>query len=514
MYLMTTEQAPFPSKGIDGKRGFVARFVFLVSAIMNQMQNRSSKPTLLIVDDDPLIADSLTYFLSREYAITTASTRVAAVSGLREGALPALALIDLGLPPNPHTPDEGFALIADILAHSPETRIVVLSGQSEESHARHARALGATEFVSKPANPEFLRDLIGRVLAFRDTPPIAEDGLVGQSEPLKRLRAQLRQFARSPFPVLIEGESGTGKELAAAAIHRLSDRSGKPCLALNCAAISPNLVEATLFGHGRGAFTGASGARAGYFEDASDGTLFLDEIGELPLDLQPKLLRVLENGEFQRIGETQTHRSTARIVAATNRDLRKEVREGRFRADLYHRLSVFSITLPPLRDMGDDRQLLLDHFQKIYAEQANLLPIRLDKSATERLDAYQFPGNVRELRNIAIRLITKHAGSKLTLEDLEEELDIDSSEPPSSSSWISNGNGSTDDLSALARVELQKAGNFDLDKTLRAWEAAYIAAAQQLSHGNISQAARMLGVNRATLYNRLESLARDKRKEA
>jgi DNA-binding NtrC family response regulator len=283
-----------------------------------------SKIELLIVDDDPLIADSLGFFLGREYAVSTASTRAEAVGRLRDGGqAPSLALIDLGLPPTPHRPDEGFALIADILAHAPGTRIVVLSGQSDELNARHARALGATEFVAKPADPEFLRQLIRRVLSFRDTSTENDDGLIGASAALQKLRAQLRQFANSPFPVLIEGESGSGKELAAGALHRLSDRAERPYLALNCAAISPNLVEATLFGHAKGAFTGASGQRAGYFEEASDGTLFLDEIGELPLDLQPKLLRVLENGEFQRIGETTARRSSARIVAATNRDLKK-----------------------------------------------------------------------------------------------------------------------------------------------------------------------------------------------
>lgn len=477
--------------------------------MINYMSDPTAKPSLLIVDDDPLVTDSLSYFLSRNYAITAAATRGEAVARLRAGAHPAIALIDLGLPPKPHDPDEGFALIADILAHAPETKIVVLSGQSEESHARHARALGATEFVPKPADPKFLRQLFSRVLAFRDRAPTIDEGLVGQSESINKLRAQLRQFARSPFPVLIEGESGTGKELAATAIHRLSDRSAKPFLALNCAAISPNLVEATLFGHGRGAFTGATGARVGYFEDASDGTLFLDEIGELPLDLQPKLLRVLENGEFQRIGETQTRRASARIIAATNRDLRKEIREGRFRADLYHRLSVFSITLPPLRDQGSDRHLLFDHFQNTYSSQANLAPVTLTKEASDRLDAYQFPGNVRELRNIVIRLITKHAGSTINVAELEAELDIAVVSPRTAAETPA----SAEDLAAIARNELQTSRNFDLDQTLRAWESAYIDAAQQLSHGNISQAARLLGINRTTLYNRLENIAREKHRE-
>jgi two-component system nitrogen regulation response regulator GlnG len=473
----------------------------------------NSKTELLIVDDDPLIADALGYFLGRDYSVSTASTRAEAIELLRGGkTAPALALIDLGLPPTPHRPDEGFALIADILAHAPGTRIVVLSGQSDELNARHARTLGATEFVAKPADPEYLRNLIRRVLSFRDTSTEIDDGLIGESAPLQKLRAQLRQFAHSPFPVLIEGESGSGKELAAAALHRLSERAAKPYLALNCAAISPSLVEATLFGHAKGAFTGASGQRAGYFEDASDGTLFLDEIGELPLELQPKLLRVLENGEFQRIGETQARRSSARIVTATNRDLKKEVREGRFRADLYHRLSVFTVAIPPLRDLGNDRIRLLEHFRAVYSAQADLPPFQLAEEAKERLLAYRFPGNVRELRNIAIRLTTKHAGKMIDVRDLEAELDLD---PGGESSTIGALPAPTlaarDELVSIALNDIQNRRDFNLDATLRLWEEAYIEAAQQVAHGNMSQAARLLGVNRTTLYNRIDTLARDKR---
>ena len=473
----------------------------------------NSKTELLIVDDDPLIADALGYFLGRDYSVSTASTRAEAIELLRSGkTAPALALIDLGLPPTPHRPDEGFALIADILAHAPGTRIVVLSGQSDELNARHARALGATDFVAKPADPEYLRNLIRRVLSFRDTSPEIDDGLIGESAPLQKLRAQLRQFAHSPFPVLIEGESGSGKELAAAALHRLSERAAKPYLALNCAAISPSLVEATLFGHAKGAFTGAGGPRAGYFEDASDGTLFLDEIGELPPELQPKLLRVLENGEFQRIGETQARRSSARIVAATNRDLKKEVREGRFRGDLYHRLSVFTVAVPPLRDLGNDRIRLLERFRTTYSAQADLPPFQLAAEAKERLLAYRFPGNVRELRNIAIRLTTKHAGKTIGVHDLEAELDLD---PGRESSTIdalpAPTRAARDELVSIALNDIQNRRDFNLDVTLRLWEQAYIEAAQQLAHGNMSQAARLLGVNRTTLYNRIDMLARNKR---
>jgi DNA-binding NtrC family response regulator len=469
----------------------------------------TGKTELLIVDDDPLIADTLSYFLGRDYSVSLASTRAEAVGLLRDSKhAPALALIDLGLPPKPHRPDEGFALIADILAHAPETRIVVLSGQSDELNARHARALGATEFVAKPADPEFLRKLIGRVLSFRDTSTGVDDGLIGASAPLQKLRAQLKQFAPSPFPVLIEGESGSGKELAAAALHRLSDRAAKPYLALNCAAISPSLVEATLFGHSKGAFTGASGPRAGYFEDASDGTLFLDEIGELPLDLQPKLLRVLENGEFQRIGETLARHSTARIVTATNRDLKKEVREGRFRADLYHRLSVFTIAIPALRELGDDSIRLLEHFRDIYAAQANLQPFKLSATATERLLAYGFPGNVRELRNITIRLTTKFSGKEVGVDDLEAELDL-GNESPVAGFLPAPTSASRAELVAIALRDIQSRNDFNLDATLQLWEEAYIEAAQQLAHDNLSQAARLLGVNRTTLYNRIDALAKE-----
>lgn len=473
------------------------------------MTASNGKTELLIVDDDPLIADALGYFLGRDYLISTASTRAEAVALLRSRKnSPALALIDLGLPPTPHRPDEGFALIADILAHAPDTRIVVLSGQSDELNARHARALGATEFVGKPADPEYLRKLIRRVLSFRDTSTEVDDGLIGESAPLQKLRAQLRQFAHSPFPVLIEGESGSGKELAAAALHRLSERAAKPYLALNCAAISPNLVEATLFGHGKGAFTGAGSPRAGYFEDASDGTLFLDEIGELPLDLQPKLLRVLENGEFQRIGETTARHSSARIVTATNRNLKKEVREGRFRADLYHRLSVFTVAIPPLRDLGDDAVRLLEHFRAVYTAQADLPPFRLTEAAKKRLLAYPFPGNVRELRNIAIRLTTKCAGKEVNVRDLEAELDLGAHSsaagvPPAPTP------ASLAQLVSIALNDIQSRHDFNLDATLHLWEQAYIEAAQLLAHDNMSQAARLLGVNRTTLYNRIDTLARE-----
>ncbi len=462
----------------------------------------ADQPTLLLVDDDPLIADSLSYFLRRDFRILPAASRGEALAKVRQQAKPpTLALVDLGLPPTPHRPDEGFALVTELLALAPAMLIVVLSGQNDEANARHARALGATDFIAKPADPDHLRRTLLDMLGNATRTASSGIEMIGRSPATEKLRAQMRQFASSPFPVLIEGESGSGKELVADALHRLSNRAARPYLAVNCAAISPNLVEPTLFGHAKGAFTGAIGSHAGYFEEAAGGTLFLDEIGELPLDLQPKLLRVLENGQYQRVGETQQRISQARVIAATNRDLKREVREGRFRTDLYHRLSVFTISVPPLRDMGSDRFLLLDHFRRLYGKGGASLTLTAD--AESRWASYQFPGNVRELRNIAIRLIAKHDGRTIGLADLEAELDSDMAVTRPAAMPRDD-----EQLASLALRHLREAGSFSLDETLRRWESAYIAAAQQLTHGNISQAAKLLGVNRTTLYNRLEVLAR------
>src|SRR5579859_7710792 len=391
----------------------------------------NAKPSLLIVDDDPLITDTLSYALGKDFHIMVSDSRQHAVSLLRQlDAPPQLALVDLGLPPVPHRPDEGFQLISDLLAHSPAMKILVLSGQNDSANARHARALGATEFVAKPCDTEKLKSILQHALQFR-TAEISREGiaeadpLIGKSPALQKLKSQVTQYADSPFPALIEGESGTGKDVIANLLHRLSWRRTKPWFALNCAAIAPTLVEPTLFGYAKGAFTGDTQSKSGYFEDAGEGTLFLDEIGELPLELQAKLLRVLENGEYQRVGETQQRSSRARVIAATNRDLRQEIRKGNFRADLYHRLSVFTISVPPLREMDEDRLLLLEHFRKFYAEQAKAAPFSLDEAGRKTWCDYHFPGNVRELRNIVIRLTTKYAGQKLGSADLDPEFDLE-----------------------------------------------------------------------------------------
>jgi len=466
----------------------------------NVQEARPAKPALLIVDDDALIADTLAYALGADFEVYACESRAHAIELLRQlPEPPQLALVDLGLPPRPHAPDEGFQLIADLLAHSPGMRIFVLSGQSDAANARHARALGAAEFIAKPCDPAVLKASLLRALEFRATEIPGQageaEGLIGESPALERLRTQIAQSADSPFPVLIEGESGSGKEQVARALHRLSQRAAKPYLALNCAAIAPTLVEPTLFGYVKGAFTGATSTKAGYFEDAQDGTLFLDEIGELPLEMQAKLLRVLENGEYQRVGETQRRVARARVVAATNRDLRQEMRQGRFRADLYHRLSVLTLAVPALRDMGRDRLVLLEHFRALYAAQARVAPFKLDAAAERAWLDYPFPGNVRELRNIVIRLTTKHSGKQLSAAELEPEFDLETQAQAAPGGR---------DLAAEAQRDLEH-GGFSLDQTLKAWERAYVEAALRMTRGNMSQAAKLLGVNRTTLYSRLSA---------
>lgn len=463
-----------------------------------------ARPRLLIIDDDPLIQETLAFVLGGHFDIRQAASREAATHLLREPHYePELALVDLGLPPYPHRADEGLLLIREILAIAPLCKIVILSGQDEAAHARHARTLGALEFLTKPVSPAALLNVLTHALRVRQQELIeqtkASPGprIIGLSPAVQAARERIEQYARARFPVLIEGQSGTGKEVAARTIHALGETAGKPFLALNCSAISPGLIEATLFGHARGAYTGAVTAQNGYFQDAGEGCLFLDEIGELPLEVQPKLLRVLESGEYQRVGETQTRFAKARILAATNRDLLVEVRAGRFRADLYHRLSVLRIVMPPLHDMGSDRDVLLLHFLHEFSQQMQAPTFRFDDAALAVWHQYSFPGNVRELRNIVARLLSRFAGATVSKADLLPELDTPIVPAPAAQS-DTPGN----------LPQISETG-FSLDATLRQVERQYIMAALLQAQGNLSQAARLLGLNRSTLYNRIDTLARN-----
>ncbi len=459
------------------------------------------------MDDDPLIRDTLRLVLADEFDVHLAEDRAHAIRLLRDmSPPPQLALVDLGLPPTPHRPEEGFRLIAELLAHSPLVKVIALSGQDDQANARHARALGAIEFVAKPCPPETIKAQLLSALRIQLDEQIpgasrnqTSPGIIGSSPPMQAMRQQIELYATSPFPVLIEGESGSGKELVAATLQHLSLEHSAPYIVCNCAAISPNLLESAFFGHIKGAFTGATAAQTGFFEEAGAGTLFLDEIGELPLELQAKLLRVLENGEFQRVGETATRKSHARIITATNRDLKTCVREGQFRVDLYHRLSIFTIQVPPLRTLGADKFLLLEHFRNYYATQSHRPSFRLDAAAEKLWGSYAFPGNTRELRNIVIRLGTKYPGLNINAAQLEAELDMAHS---------GTNEPASDPLSA-ARFAMQQ-GTFNLDEELMDYTSRHIDTAMDMARGSISEAAKLLGIARTTLYSRMEALQKHK----
>ena len=467
----------------------------------NRNPSAGDKPVLLLIDDDPIIIDSLSLILQENFEVYTAQSRSQVKQMIPgPGGKAAIALIDLGLPPLQHEPDEGFRLITELIGLNPNMKILVLSGQGNKANIKHAMTLGAVDFIPKPCDIPLLKTRLAHqmmILEAEDEQGIGElsgETLIGNSEEIQTLHALIRQFADTPYPVLIQGESGSGKELVAKYLHDQSSREKAPFVTVNCAAFTPELLESQLFGHVRGAFTGATQNRAGFFEEASEGSLFLDEIGDLPVGLQSKLLRVLENGEYYRLGETQPRVSNTRIIAATNRDLREEVLLNNYRKDLYHRLSVLTINVPPLRERGKDCMILLEHFREVYS--AGNTPFTLDDEARTSLLNYSFPGNVRELRNICIRLCAKYPGKTVGVTALMEELET---------SFPTSGPSDNDHDSEL-EADLQSRG-FRLDEKINQWERRYITTALRMSGGNLSKAARLLGVNRTTLYSRIQRLS-------
>jgi DNA-binding NtrC family response regulator len=457
------------------------------------MSSNPVRPTLLLVDDDSIIAESLEYVLSDEYDVKIAFDRHNSIKILAAYSTPPmLALVDLGLPPDTHKPDEGFAVIEYINEYFPSTRIIVLSGQDDRKYVESAKKLGAVDFISKPCDVAELKARLRQYIS-QDQADLSEHrpltGIVGQSAAIELLRMQIKQLADSPYPVLIEGASGSGKELTAQYLHSSSFRKQSPFLTLNCAAFNGELLESQLFGHVKGAFTGATDSRNGFFEEVGEGTLLLDEIADLPLDLQAKLLRVLENGEFYRLGETRPRTSTARVLAASNKDLLLAIDQGKFREDLYHRLSVLTLRVPSLSERGEDKLLLLEHFQQVVNSQ--IQGFVLDDDARALWMEYEFPGNVRELRNIVIRLSAKYPGQTIKRSVLEVEM---------SGKRMRNGEMKEDDL-FLSNLH---SSGFQLNEELKRIEQHYIELALKESANNMSKAAALLGVNRSTLYGRLE----------
>jgi len=391
------------------------------------------KPRLLVVEDEDAIRQQMKWALTGEYEVTLAENRATALERARLEK-PPLVLLDLGLPPSPRTAEEGLRCLKDLLRIDPGTKVIVVTGNQAKENALKAIEHGAFDYFLKPADFEEVKVVLKRALnifhlerenvARTGGESAAEfGGILGECPQMQRIFAMIRKVAKTDAPVLIEGESGTGKELIARAIHRSAgDPQARPFVAINCGAIPENLLEGELFGHEKGAFTGADAQRKGKIEYAAGGTLFLDEVGELPLLLQVKLLRFLQEYTIERIGGRETISVNARVIAATNRNLEKETREGRFREDLYYRLGVVTIHVPPLREREEDILLLADHIRKRSSLQYDKPDKGFSGDALAAIRGYAWPGNVRELENKIRRAVIMCEKKFLTPADLNLAL--------------------------------------------------------------------------------------------
>ncbi|RMG96981.1 MAG: sigma-54-dependent Fis family transcriptional regulator [Candidatus Dadabacteria bacterium] len=381
---------------------------------------------VLVVDDDASLRRILEYNLAEEgYAVATAASGEEALEKLDRAAFD-LVVTDIKMPGM-----DGMDLLRRIKAEAPETQVIVVTAFGTIEMAVEAMKAGAAEYITKPFNRDELKLAVRKALRVRDLEAenvrlrqevrrIEEaDKIVGDSPAMQAVYRLIEKVADSDASVLITGESGTGKELAARAIHRLSRRADRPFVAVNCAAIPRELLESELFGHKKGAFTGAIRDKKGRFEEAAGGTIFLDEIGEMPLDLQPKILRALQEREITPVGSNEVIRVDARVLAATNRDLEAEIEEGRFREDLYYRIAVVPIHMPSLRERPEDIPLLVAHFLK---KLAPARPVRVEPEALEALSRYTWKGNVRELENTIERLLVLTEGDAIGLGDLPEKI--------------------------------------------------------------------------------------------
>jgi len=386
-------------------------------------------PKLLIVDDDEEIRTQMKWALAKDYDVALAEERAGALEMFRT-LQPMVVLLDLGLPPNPNNPEEGLAILSEVLGLNPLAKVVIVSGQGEKTNALRAIGAGAYDFLTKPVDMEELKFLLKRCFhtaqlekEYGQMQKLVHgdifEGVLGESAPMRAIFDSIRKVATTDAPVLILGESGTGKEMAAKAIHQRSNRKDGPFVAINCGAIPETLLESELFGHEKGAFTGAHVQRKGRIESANAGTLFLDEIGEIPLPLQVKLLRFLQEQTIERVGGRQPIQINTRVVAATNVELKKAMLAGKFREDLYYRLAVVQISLPPLRERENDVRLLAQYFLNRFAAEVNKSSLTFDAEAVRAMNKYPWPGNVRELENCVRRAVIMAEGKRVSAKDLE-----------------------------------------------------------------------------------------------
>jgi two-component system NtrC family response regulator len=387
------------------------------------------KATLLIVDDDEGIRTQMKWALAPDYTIVQAEDRPSAVLAFQQHK-PLVVLLDLGLPPNPGDSQEGLATLAEVLGLESRAKIIIITGQSDKEKALMAIGRGAYDFLCKPVQMEELKIILARAVYVAQLEreyqqiqatqsPDTFEGMLGISPDMLEVFNTIRKVAVSDAPVLIMGDSGTGKEMAAQAIHRRSNRKEGPFVPINCAAIPETLLESELFGHEKGSFTGAHSSRLGRIETAAQGTLFLDEIGDLPVLLQVKLLRFLQEQTIERVGGRKTIPIDTRVIAATNIDLKQAIEVGRFRMDLYYRLAVVTIRIPPLRERLGDVEMLAKGFLKRFAAQDRKAPGRFSPQAWQALLRHTWPGNVRELENRIKRAVIMAEEGQISAADLE-----------------------------------------------------------------------------------------------
>jgi two-component system, NtrC family, response regulator len=442
------------------------------------------KPKLLIVDDDEDLRTQMRWALAEDYEVTLAEDRPSALQFVIK-AKPDIITLDLGLPPLPAGVEEGFAALDEILNEQGHAKVIIITGRSEKGNALRAVEKGAYDFFYKPIQIDELKVVLRRacyVSQLEQEQKVLQaqlaadsfESMLGNSTKMQEIFAMIRKVATTDAPILIIGESGTGKELVAQAIHRRSRRKANPFIVINCGAIPENLLESELFGHEKGSFTGAHVQRKGRIEMAEGGTLFLDEIGDLPMSLQVKILRFLQEKVIERVGGREQIEVDARVIAATNRDLKEAMKAGTFREDLYFRLGVIFISLPPLREREGDVILLAKGFLERFAEESRKKLKGFTNQASDAIEQYTWPGNVRELENRIKRAVIMAEGRKVTPADLE--------------------------MTALTT----KYENISLKVARETLEKEMILNALARSKGNMTKAATELGISRPTLYDLMQ----------
>lgn len=446
-----------------------------------------NKPKLLIIDDDEEIRMQMKWALAQDYEVLVAEERQSALK-IFATAHPAVITLDLGLPPYPREVEEGFRTLDDLLQEDARAKVVVITGRDGKEHALRAIGQGAYDFLRKPIEIDELKVIIHRALQVyrleqehqalqQRLGGHAFEEMLGTSPQMQEVFATITKVADTDAPVLVVGESGTGKELVARALHRQSRRQDAPFVAINCGAIPENLLESELFGHEKGAFTGAHMQRKGRIELAHRGTLFLDEIGELPPLLQVKLLRFLQEHQIDRVGGRETITVDTRVLAATNVDLKQAMAKGLFREDLYYRLSVVVMPLPPLRERGEDILLLANALLQRYTEKDARKITGFNRRAITALQSYRWPGNVRELENRIKRGVIMAQGSRIAPADLDLNSPYDTYK------------------------------GYTLKEAREEVERSLIQRTLAKNKGNVTRTATELGVSRPTLHELISKYA-------